>query len=174
MATPLPAGFNGSYTLAGCADPAHCGTFRRVLARCMSGHYCPGGMDRCHHWCSGSSDPALCGDAPTYQKDDGDGLVLSRSEYADGSTQWFVTDSYALEQCRAMPLLQSARSTGFWESSVLRTSDPPGPPTTPIYSTAWVGCVRWAAYGGCHGWSEQNDWGGFHYNVPITVTAGGP
>ena len=31
---PLPAGFGESYTLAGCAAPAHCATFRRVAARC--------------------------------------------------------------------------------------------------------------------------------------------
>ena len=74
--------FGDSYTLAGCADPAHCGTFRRVRVRCTSGEWCPGGK----YERPGSTDPTLCAGVPAYQKGDGDGPVLYRVEYSSGTT----------------------------------------------------------------------------------------
>ena len=63
LATPLPAGFTEAVTLVGCADPAHCGTFHRVLTRCMFGGKC-------------STDLSMCNGVPAYQKGGGDGPVL--------------------------------------------------------------------------------------------------
>ena len=119
---PLPAGFAEAYTLSGCADPAHCGTFRRVAARCTSGYYCPGGGGEG----SGSTDRSLCHGAPVYQKGGGDGPVLHRVEYSNGGTGWAVRDGSVLETC-------SGSSAYLHSADNLQAGG--GPPTTPVYST---------------------------------------
>lgn len=85
------AGFDGSYTITGCYNSAHCGTFTRVAARCTTGDYCSGGEFEL----SGNTDPALCDGAPVYQKGGSDGPVLLRT--SDG--HWSVCDSSVLETC---------------------------------------------------------------------------
>jgi hypothetical protein len=102
--------FAEAYTLAGCADPAHCGLFRRVLARCTSAARC-------------GTDPTLCAGVPAYQKDGDEGPVLFRWEESDG-TFWFVADSTALDTCDG---------SSWYLLSAL--NDQPGPPTAPAYST---------------------------------------
>ena len=93
---PLPAGFAEAYTLSGCADSAHCGTFHRVAARCASGDHCPGGQ-----YDYSGTDPSLCNGAPVYQKGSGDGPVLSLADWGGSGTRWVVTDSSALETCNS-------------------------------------------------------------------------
>ena len=63
-----------SNTISGCLDPSHCGTFRRVAARCertdggLLPPHCPGG-----HYANGNADPSLCDSAPIYQLQPGSG-----------------------------------------------------------------------------------------------------
>jgi hypothetical protein len=127
---PLPTGFDEAYTLTGCADPAHCGTFRRVAARCTSDPdgYSPclnggtgGYMER-----TGNTDLSLCDGVPAYQKGGSDGPVLYRWERGDGRTWWSVGASSKLETCDG----------AHYASIYLTSSDnyPSGPPTEPGYS----------------------------------------
>jgi len=153
LQTILRAGlaYADSYTLAGCADAAHCGVFSRVPARCTgSGSdyaVCPGG-ELAH----GNADPTLCDGAPVYQKGGagGGGPVLLRSwAGGGGGTRWYVASDAddALARCE-------------YYGNVYRESDSnPQPlgsaPTAPAYSAG--------------GWSERSPNG----NRPIRVTAGG-
>ena len=58
---------------------------------------------------SGSTDPSLCHGAPVYQQGGADGPVLYQGAYSDGSTQWRVAGSSALEDCgRSVAYLFSA------------------------------------------------------------------
>ena len=120
---PLPPGFDEAYTLSGCANPAHCGTFRHVAAGCTDGNFCPGGVGER----SGSMDPRLCDGVAVYQqRGGGDGPVLYRSEGSGGYTYWNVGDSSALETCSySSRYLMSA--TNYQPGG--------GPPTAPAYST---------------------------------------
>ena len=123
-------GFAEAYTIS-CSDPARCGTFRRVAARCTSGDWCPGGK-----WqYSSSTDTSLCNGVPVYQKGGGDGSVLYRREWGgDSRTYWIVGDSSALETCSSSAYLLSAYN--YQAGS--------GPPTVPGNSTG----------------SNSNGWGG--------------
>jgi hypothetical protein len=143
--------FADAYTLAGCADPAHCGLFRRVLARCTSGDSCPGG----EYEYSGSTDLTLCHGAPAYQRGGGEGPVLYRFEGWDDTTGWRVADSSALDTCS-------------WNSLYLEsaTIDQPGPPTAPAYSTGTN------AHDGT-GWRDNDASPRCTSDCGITVTAGG-
>ena len=78
----LPAGFAEAYTLSGCANGDHCGTFRRVAANCASGYHCPGGAGD-----NGNTDRSLCAGAPVYQRGGAEGPVLYRVEESDGRTR---------------------------------------------------------------------------------------
>ena len=150
MQTILRAGlaYADSYTLAGCADAAHCGVFSRVPARCTGSGSdyarCPGGASA-----HGNADPTLCDGAPVYQKGGagGGGPVLLR--YWDGNrTQWWVAPDadYALAHCDL--------SNVYLESD--SNPQPLGSaPTAPTYSAG--------------GWFEANANG----RSPIRVTAGG-
>ena len=138
--------------LAGCADPAHCGLFRRVLARCTSGYSCPGGASEY----SGSTDPTLCSGAPAYQKGGDEGPVLYRFEDNWGNTYWLVYDSSALDDC-------SENSYAYLYSAL---NDQPGPPTAPAYSTG-------TSYDGGTGWVDHDVSPSCYSDCGITVTAGG-
>lgn len=117
-----PEGFAQSYTITGCADPAHCGVYRIVPAHCEPGAHCPSKSDR-----------TLCDRAPVYQLEgQPDGPVLHRCgsnhrkcpclaspcartctqparvaprgicryNYGDLTTKWFVGDAKtALSEC---------------------------------------------------------------------------
>jgi hypothetical protein len=127
-AQPFPQGFDESYTLRGCSNPAHCGTFHRVAANCTSdrtwaaGGYCPGGA----YEYSGSNDPTLCSGAPVYQQGGDDGPVLYFSQQQRGETSWWVGDSQVLEDC--------AGSVAYAFSA--ENEDPGGePPSLQAYST---------------------------------------
>ena len=87
---PLTDGFDESYTLTGCSNPAHCGTFHRVGACCASGNsdYCPGGQREY----SGNTDTTMCAGVPAYQAGGGDGSVLFRTEVSSGRTRWWVVE----------------------------------------------------------------------------------
>eukprot|EP01046_Picozoa_sp_COSAG06_P032147 COSAG06_NODE_3190_length_5707_cov_57.591655_8_plen_170_part_00 len=86
---PLPDGFDYTYDVAGCSNPAHCGTVVVVQASCTSGDSCPGGRD---------TDPTLCDNAPVFQAGGPDGPVLFRY-YFGGSTFWAVGPSDRLNDC---------------------------------------------------------------------------
>lgn len=152
--SPLPAGFSEAYTLSGCAVSAHCGVFRRVLARCVSGRYCPGGY---FHY-SASTDPSLCDGAPVYQQEGG-GFVLHRTPRSsyDGRTYWMLATPDALETC-----------DDTWYGLYSAISDYPGPPTLAAYSNGPNdnGGTGWNVYQ-----SAFVDW--CHSGCGITVVAGG-
>eukprot|EP01046_Picozoa_sp_COSAG06_P009332 COSAG06_NODE_485_length_15117_cov_5.922493_8_plen_212_part_00 len=61
---PTRADFAERYTVSGCANPAHCGTFVVVQARCTSGDFCPGGAYARPGW----TDATMCDGVPTYQR----------------------------------------------------------------------------------------------------------
>ena len=142
---PLPDGFDYSYDVAGCSNPAHCGTFVAVPARCTSGDYCPGGSEARPGWTAAT----LCDNAPVFQAGGPDGPVLYRIyNSGDGSTRWIVGPSDRLNDCG-----------GPYGANYLASDLNPGPPgdapTAPEYNN-----------GG--GWYD-NDNGAY---VTITVTAG--
>ena len=144
--------FAESYTIAGCADPAHCGTFTRVPANCTSGDWCPGGAREYF----GNTDPTLCNGAPAYQKGDGDGPVLLRFQNSGGITYWDVADSSALDTCSPYGYLYSAYN------------DQPGPPTAPTYNTGtndFPGGTGWIDYDASPYICDSG--------CGITITAGG-
>jgi hypothetical protein len=152
-------GFAEAYTIAGGDDPAavHCGTFRRVLARCTSGDYCPGGR-----YAFGNTDPTLCNGAPAYQKGDGDGPVLLRIQNSGGITYWDVADSSALDTC-------FYKSLYLW--SAYNDQLGGGPPSAPAYTTGANG-------NGGTGYSTRDQvsrlgTGDCYSDCGITVTAGG-
>ena len=122
-APPLPAGFAEQYTISGCADGDHCGTFSRVLANCASGDYCPGGWGE--H--SGNTDRSLCHGAPVYQHGGAGGPVLFRSEDSVGGTNWEVADSSVLEYCDGQGNL--------YIYSAINDQPGGGPPTAAAYGT---------------------------------------
>jgi hypothetical protein len=131
---PLPAGFAEQYALSGCADGDQCGTFSRVVARCATGDYCPGGR----YEYSGNTDRSLCHGAPVYQHGAADGLVLLRAAER-GGTHWIVTDGSALASCRGSYYLRSG------------TNAQPGggPPNVAAYGTGanYHGGTGWMDYG---------------------------
>eukprot|EP01046_Picozoa_sp_COSAG06_P049950 COSAG06_NODE_7794_length_2371_cov_41.986796_2_plen_154_part_00 len=142
----MPQGFAVSYDVAGCSNPAHCGTFVAVQARCTSGDSCPGGEYARPGW----TDATQCDGVPTYQSGGPGGPVLFRYyDGDDGSTVWIVGSSGALNDC------------GFYGGDPYLASDsnpgrPGGAPTAPGYSAG-------------EGWYDgDND----AYGAPITVTAG--
>eukprot|EP01046_Picozoa_sp_COSAG06_P067685 COSAG06_NODE_17661_length_927_cov_110.109903_1_plen_165_part_00 len=118
---PLPDGFDYSYDVAGCSNPAHCGTFVAVPARCTSGDRCPGGQFAR----DGLTDATRCDGVPTYQAGGPDGPVLFRV-YVGSGTYWFVGPSDRLNDCDGSydPYLFSALNPGR----------PGGAPTAPGYS----------------------------------------
>ena len=116
---PLPDGFDYTYDVAGCSNPAHCGTFVAVQARCTSGDYCPGGGDARPGW----TDATQCDGVPTYQSGGPDGPVLFRI-YDGGGTYWVVGSSDRLNDCGGANYLRSASNPGR----------PGGAPTAPVYS----------------------------------------
>lgn len=123
-------GFAESYTVSGCANPAHCGLFRRTLAHCDADQTdrwgCPGG-----EFAQGNTDSTLCDGAPVYQLMEqgggGDGPVLWRS-YDGLNTRWNVGSSDALASCGDGELyLRSA--AGYAEPAVVD-----GVPSATVYS----------------------------------------
>eukprot|EP01043_Picozoa_sp_COSAG02_P028361 COSAG02_NODE_1715_length_11211_cov_8.483801_8_plen_692_part_00 len=117
------ASFAESYTVSGCSNPVHCGVFRRAVARCTAGRYCPGG-----DLANGNTDPRLCDGAPVYQKvvadGGGDGPVLYRFYNSPGGphgseeyTAWFVGPSNALTSCGHSYFLHSPAPRGSSGSS---------------------------------------------------------
>eukprot|EP01046_Picozoa_sp_COSAG06_P061398 COSAG06_NODE_13450_length_1255_cov_89.599481_1_plen_226_part_00 len=92
---PLPDGFDYTYDVAGCSNPAHCGTFVAVPARCTSGGTCPGGGDTR----PGLTDATQCDGVPTYQSGGPGGPVLYRGYNGDSGTWWLVGSSDALDDC---------------------------------------------------------------------------
>ena len=133
-----------SYDVAGCSNPAHCGTFVAVPARCTSGYYCPGGGGARPGW----TDATMCDGVPTYQAGGPDGPVLYRYYNGDSVTQWRVGSSGALNDCdwRHSNYLASASNPGR----------PGGAPTAPGYSAG-------------DGWTDNDNNGA---RGTITVTAG--
>ena len=122
---PLPDGFDDTYDVAGCSNPAHCGVFTRVPASCTSGYWCPGGR-----YANGNTDPTLCDSAPVYQEGGPGGPVLYRAYFGDGDTQWTVGPSVALNDCRPNGYLVSDSNPGR----------PGGAPTAPGYSAGHGWC----------------------------------
>ena len=155
---PFPDGFYESYTISGCSNSEHCGVFTRVSANCTSGtRGCPGGSDEN----SGSTDPSLCHGAPAYQHGGDDGPVLYRWMWGDGRTDWYVTDSSALEDCYG--------STQLLHSLTIDPNSLPGgggPPTAPAYSIG----ANW--FGGS-GWWDSEDTQCSHTSCGIAIVAGG-
>ena len=145
--------FAEAYTLSGCTNPDHCGTFRRVAARCASGDYCPGGQYELS-----STDPSLCGGAPVYQKGGADGPVLWRREYSAGRTAWLVGASSALETCYRYPGGAYLGSATKYQAG--------GPPTAPAYST------EVNQYGGT-GWYDSDASPTCFSDCGVAVAAGG-
>jgi hypothetical protein len=96
---PLPDGFEEVYDVSGCSNPAHCGRFRRVLARCTTGDGCPGGQHARPELTGASSQ--LCDNAPVYQAGDANGPVLYRFYGWGTGTQWRVGSSDRLADCFA-------------------------------------------------------------------------
>eukprot|EP01046_Picozoa_sp_COSAG06_P032489 COSAG06_NODE_3250_length_5615_cov_15.071972_3_plen_672_part_00 len=95
---PLPDGYDYTYDVVGCSNPAHCGTFVVVQARCTSGnYYCPGGDYARPGW----TDATRCDGVPTYQSGGPGGPVLYRyyNSYSDHGTQWRVGSSDVLNDC---------------------------------------------------------------------------
>lgn len=152
--TPLPAGFDSAYTITGCKDThtAHCGVFRRVLARC-TGTYseydgCLPGLrgtrgraPRPDALLPGSTDPSLCNGAPIYQLGGVDGPVLYRYRQGSGKSEWVVGTSEGL-QCRYVPCCRcSVYSVNHAEiEPYLRSS------WTSEYSIVGIGPPTLAAY----------------------------
>lgn len=124
--------FDDTYDVAGCSNPAHCGTFVAVQASCTSGDMCPGGR----YARDGNTDRTLCDNAPVYQEGgpDGprlDGPVLYRQYYSDGSgTRWCVGPSDRLNDC-------TNNNDAYLQSDLNR-----GAPTAPMYSAMH----RWLDY----------------------------
>ena len=143
--------FAESYTISGCADPAHCGTFTRVPASCTSGDRCPGGA----YEYSGNTDPTLCNGVPAYQKGGDGGPVLYRYAWSDGDTRWKVADSSALDTCAGSSLYLYSAKNGHAST-----------PIAPAYSTGenWDGGT---------GWIDQDASPDCISDCGITVTAGG-
>eukprot|EP01046_Picozoa_sp_COSAG06_P043354 COSAG06_NODE_5668_length_3331_cov_2.904084_1_plen_365_part_10 len=139
---PLPDGFAASYDVAGCFDPAHCGTFVVVPARCTSGDFCPGGQYARPGW----TDATMCDGVPTYQAGGPGGPMLYRIyDGSDGSTVWAVGPSDALNDC-----------CGNYLFSDSNPGRPGGAPAAPVYSAG-------------DGWA---DWDNNGASGAITVTAG--
>eukprot|EP01046_Picozoa_sp_COSAG06_P053846 COSAG06_NODE_9414_length_1907_cov_18.771571_2_plen_164_part_00 len=139
---PLPDGFDYTYDVAGCSNPAHCGTFVAVPARCTSGVLCPGGAGARPGW----TDATMCDGVQTYQLGGPDGPVLFRWYYSGGSTQWFVGPSDRLNDCNGGNYLYSALNPG----------QPGGAPSAPEYSAG-------------DGWTDRDN---NYARGAITVTAG--
>ena len=99
-----------SYDVAGCSNPAHCGTFVAVQARCTSGDVCPGGAYARPGW----TDATQCDGVPTYQLGGPDGPVLYRNYYSDEgafvATDWEVGPSDRLNDCTRMACERNAFS----------------------------------------------------------------
>ena len=138
----LPQSFLGSYDVAGCSNPAHCGTFVAVQASCTSGDWCPGGEDARPGW----TDATRCDGVPAYQSGGPGGPVLFRGYYGDGSTQWWVGPSDRLNDCGGDLYLVSDLNPGR----------PGGAPTAPGYSAG-------------DGWTDYDN---NRASGTITVTAG--
>ena len=113
MAFPLALrqGYASTYTISGCSDPADCGVFSLVPARCTGSHdRCPGGG-----YANENTDPTLCDNAPTYQSADGTRVLLrvySWSFIVGRTTQWWVTDSTALDDCAGTAYYLSSEAYG--------------------------------------------------------------
>jgi hypothetical protein len=144
---PLPDGFVSSYDVAGCSNPAHCGTFVAVPARCASGYWCPGGEYARPGW----TDATMCDGVPTYQAGGPDGPVLHRFYYGDDGTRWIVGSSDALNDCGG----SDPYSGAYYLGSDWNRGRPDGAPTAPGYSATY-------------GWYDDNN---MAYGT-ITVTAG--
>lgn len=154
-ATALPDGFDESYTITGCAIPAHCGRFWRVAAHCTdttsSVGNCPG-----QDSANGNTDPTLCDGAPVYQKPQGErsgeggGPVLYRWFDGQGGTRWFVGPADALENCNG---------SGDYLDSAAIVDQPGSAPTSTGYSSG----KGWIDYGA----SSPG------YGAPIHIAAGG-
>ena len=132
-----------SYDVAGCSNPAHCGTFVAVQARCTSGDLCPGGRWAMPGW----TDATQCHGVPTYQSGGPDGPVLYRYYYGD-DTVWYVGSSDRLNDCNpdgGDPYLSSDSNHGLAG----------GVPTAPMYSAG-------------RGWTDWDNGA----RGTITVTAG--
>lgn len=143
----LPAGFAEAYTISGCSDSAHCGVFRRVLARCASGDASSG-----HALGACGNDPSLCDGVPVYQQEGGgeDAPVLLRAG-DEAITIWAVAASSALETCSLGlgpssdgPDAYLVSATGFHETftNSAGVGPPPemccaGPPNTAVYSNGY-------------------------------------
>jgi hypothetical protein len=138
----LPQGWAASYDVAGCSNPAHCGTFVAVPARCTSGAACPGGAYARPGW----TDATRCDGVPTYQAGGPDGPVLFRYYGGDG-TYWDVGSSDRLNDCEYGhgDYLSSAGNPGLAD----------GAPTAPVYSAG-------------SGYYDRDN----HARGTITVTAG--
>jgi len=127
-----PEGFDESYTVSGCANPSHCGVFRRTNAHCtdtVNGR-CPGG-DWFREGANGNTDAKLCDGVPVFQRVgqgggvDGSGPVLYRFYDVDsGETVWRVGPSARLADCYYA-------STDYLHSNHGATA---GAPTAPGYS----------------------------------------
>jgi len=139
----LPQGFAASYDVAGCSNPAHCGTFVAVQASCTSGRSCPGGQYARPGW----TDATQCDGVPTYQLGGPDGPVLYRAYFGDDGTYWVVGPSDRLNDCVG---------SGYYLFSESNPGPAGGAPTAPVYSAG-------------DGWydTDNNDARG-----TITVTAG--
>ena len=145
----LPAGFVSSYDVAGCSNPAHCGTFVAVPARCTSGLFCPGGAAARPGW----TDATQCDGVPTYQLGGPGGPVLFRAYYnGDGSTYWVVGSSDRLNDCDPYGNYPYAS----YLYSDLNPGRPGGAPTAPGYSAG-------------DGWTDLDN---NRARGTITVTAG--
>ena len=145
----LPDGFDYTYDVAGCSNPAHCGTFVAVQARCTSGDYCPGGGDARPGW----TDATMCDGVQTYQLGGPGGPVLFRgySTYQGDHTQWDVGSSDRLNDCDG-----DGDDYDLYLLSAVNTGQPGGAPTAPGYSAG-------------DGWTDiDNNWA----RGAITVTAG--
>ena len=138
----MPAGFDNVYTVSGCSEPTHCGTFYRVAAHCTSGESCPGGK-----YANGNSDSTLCFGAPTYQLKGG-GAVLYRY-YDGGGTQWYVGSNDALATC-------SSRTT--YLASISISGSPGYAPTASGYSVGpnFNGGDGWQVYGTSNNYCSSN------------------
>eukprot|EP01046_Picozoa_sp_COSAG06_P018993 COSAG06_NODE_1339_length_9813_cov_44.214639_3_plen_285_part_00 len=144
--SPLPDGFGYSYDVAGCSNPAHCGTFVAVPARCTSGLFCPGGAAARPGW----TDATRCDGVPTYQAGGPGGPVLYRGYEIDyDGTQWIVGPSDALNDCNPY-------GGPFYLASALNPGRPGGAPTAPGYSAG-------------SGWTDIDN---NYAHGAITVTAG--
>ncbi len=150
---PLPDGFDYTYDVAGCSNPAHCGTFVAVQARCTSGGRCPGGQYVRPGW----TDATQCDGVPTYQSGGPDGPVLYRvygtwSTIGGGEgTKWRVGSSGTLNDC------SGGDGGDNYLFSAVNPGRPGGAPTAPAYSAG-------------DGWVDGDN--NYAHGAPITVTAG--